>query len=316
MSDSPASPTPYEVLGVRPDAPLDELRRAYRRLLRETHPDTGGTAAAFQAVQEAWELIGDPEDRARYDRGESVSVDAVAGDSAGGGFSATFHAAGRSASRGSSVRARSYGHPGGRARERFLGLMREWMGRGTDDRDPYDPALVRSAPREIRRLLAEALAEEATARAVSGLGIGFTIWNDVAVHPSTDAKLDHIVLGPAGLFAVRSADWGGRVKLAKGELAGADIAPGEEPFHDLYRAAKSFGRQAGVRFTGYIVVVPDADLNVPYDVIRRGRLAGAMVVRRSLLPRVLRDGANAAGRESVDRAFELRTRLQEAVRFV
>ena len=94
MSDSPASPTPYEVLGVRPDATHDELRRAYRRLLRETHPDTGGTAAAFQAVQEAWELIGDPEDRARYDRGESISVDAVAGDSAGGGFSATFHAAG------------------------------------------------------------------------------------------------------------------------------------------------------------------------------------------------------------------------------
>lgn len=316
MSDSPASPTPYEVLGVRPDATHDELRRAYRRLLRETHPDTGGTAAAFQAVQEAWELIGDPEDRARYDRGESVSVDAVAGDSAGGGFSATFHAASRSSSRGSSVRARSYGHPGGRARERFLGLMREWMGRGTDDRDPYDPALVRSAPREIRRLLAEALAEEATARAVAGLGIGFTIWNDVAVHPSTDAKLDHIVLGPAGLFAVRSADWGGQVKLAKGELTGAGIAPGEEPFHDLYRAAKSFGRQAGVRFTGHIVVVPDADLDVPFDVVRRGRLAGSMVVRRSLLPRVLRDGANAAGRESVDRAFELRTRLQEAVRFV
>jgi curved DNA-binding protein CbpA len=316
MSDSPASPTPYEVLGVRPDATHDELRRAYRRLLRETHPDTGGTAAAFQAVQEAWELIGDPEDRARYDRGESIAVDAVAGDSASGGFSATFHSTARSSSRGATVRARSYGHPGGRARERFLGLMREWMGRGTDDRDPYDPALVRSAPREIRRLLAEALAEEATARAVAGLGIGFTIWNDVAVHPSSDAKLDHIVLGPAGLFAVRSADWGGQVKLAKGELTGADIAPGEEPFHELYRAAKSFGRQAGVRFTGHIVVVPDADLEVPFDVVRRGRLAGSTVVRRSLLPRMLRDGANAAGRESVDRAFELRTRLQEAVRFV
>jgi len=316
MSDSPASPTPYEVLGVRPDATHEELRRAYRRLLRETHPDTGGTAAAFQAVQEAWERIGDPEDRARYDRGESITVDAVAGDSETGGFSATVHTSSRSGSGGATVRARSYGHPGGRARERFLGLMREWMGRGTDDRDPYDPALVRTAPREIRQLLAEALAEEATARAVAGLGIGFTIWNDVAVHPSTDAKIDHIVLGPAGLFAVRSADWGASVKLAKGELTGSGIAPGEEPFHDLYRAAKSFGRQAGVRFTGHIVVVPDADLDVPFDVVRRGRLAGSMVVRRSLLPRVLRDGANAAGRESVDRAFELRTRLQEAVRFV
>src|SRR6478752_1674014 len=111
MSDSPASPTPYEVLGVRPDVSHDELRRAYRRLARETHPDTGGTAAAFQAVQQAWELVGDPEDRARYDRGESVVVDAVAGgyDGAGGGFSATFHAT--RSTRGAAVRARSYGHP-------------------------------------------------------------------------------------------------------------------------------------------------------------------------------------------------------------
>ncbi len=318
MSDSPAAPTPYEVLGVRSTATQEELRRAYRRLARQTHPDTGGTAAAFQAVQEAWELVGDPDDRARYDRGESVVVDAVAGgyDGDGGGFSATFHATRSTRGGGAAVRARRYGHPGGRARERYLALLREWVGRGTELDDPYDPALVRSAPREIRGLLAEALAEEATARAVSGLGIGFTIWNDVAVHPSTDAKIDHIVLGPAGLFALRSADWGAEVKLAKGELVGPGIGPDEEPFHELHRSAKSFGRQAGVRFTTLIVVVPDDALAVPFDVVQRGRLAGSLVVRRSLLPTILRDGASAAGRESVDRAFELRTRLQESVRFV
>ena len=319
MSDSPAAATPYEVLGVSPTVSHDELRRAYRRLLRETHPDTGGTAVRFQAVQEAWELIGDPDDRARYDRGESLTVDAVAGGSAAGGFSATFHPT-RSAARGATVRARSYGHPGGQARERFLTLMREWIGRGSDPVDPYDPALVRVAPREIRLLLAVALAEEATARAVSALGIGFTIWNDVAVHPaasqSTDAKLDHIVLGPAGLFAIRSADWGSEVKLAKGEVVGPGVARDEEPFRELHRAAKSFARHAGVRFTGLIVVVPDDALAVPFDIVQRGRLSGSLLVRRSLLPTVLRDGANAAGRESVDRAFELRPRLQEAIRFV
>ena len=94
------------------------------------------------------------------------------------------------------------------------------------------------------------------------------------------------------------------------------LAHGEEPFHDLYRAAKSFGRQAGVRFTGLIVVVPDDALAVPFDRVERGRLAGSLLVRRSLLPKILRDGASAAGRESLDRAFELRTRLQESVRFV
>ena len=315
MSDSPASATPYEILGVSPSVDQDELRRAYRRLLRETHPDTGGTAARFQAVQSAWELVGDPEDRARYDRGESAYVGDVAAEgTAGGGFSATFHAT-RSQS-GASVRARSYGHPGGQARERYLTLIREWAGRGTRLADPYDPGLVRSAPFEIRRLLAVALAEEATARAVSGLGIGFTIWNDVAVHPRSDAKLDHIVLGPAGLFAIRSADWGREVKLSKGELVGPGIAHDEEPFHELHRDAKTFSRQAGVRFTGLIIVVPDDALAVPNDRIERGRLGGSVVLRRSLLPQVLRNGSGGAGRESVDRAFELRTRLQEIVRFV
>jgi curved DNA-binding protein CbpA len=316
MSDSPLSPSPYEVLGVPASVTHDELRRAYRRLLRETHPDTGGTASRFQAVQLAWELIGDPEDRARYDRGEAgYSADVADGGSGGTGFSATFHAT-RSQSRGATVRARSYGHPGGQARERYLTLMREWVGRGTELDDPYDSALVRSAPREIRLLLAVALAEEATARAVTGLGIGFTIWNDVAVHPRSDAKLDHVVLGPAGLFAIRSADWGGEVKLAKGDIVGPTVDRDEEPFHDLLRDAKTFSRQVGVRFTSLIVVVPDDALAVPYDRIERGRLAGSLLVRRSLLPQVLRNGANDAGRESVDRAFELRTRLQESIRFV
>jgi hypothetical protein len=194
--------------------------------------------------------------------------------------------------------------------------MREWVGRGRELADPYDPALVRSAPREIRALLAKALAEEATARAVSGLGIGFTIWNDVAVHPKSDSKLDHIVLGPAGLFAVRSEDWGSEVKLSKGEIVGAGIADDEEPFHELHRDAKTFSRYVGVRFTGLIIVVPDSALVVPYDRVQRGRLAGALLIRRSLLPQVLRNGASGAERQSVDRVFDLRTRLQESIRFV
>jgi hypothetical protein len=62
-----AEPTPYEVLGVGVGASYAELRRAHRRLLRETHPDTGGSAVRFYAVHCAWQLIGDPADRAAYD---------------------------------------------------------------------------------------------------------------------------------------------------------------------------------------------------------------------------------------------------------
>ncbi|MGB4777734.1 DnaJ domain-containing protein, partial [Microbacterium sp.] len=55
MFDSPLSASAYEVLGVAPDAADDDLRRAYRLRLRQTHPDTGGDAARFVRVQRAWE---------------------------------------------------------------------------------------------------------------------------------------------------------------------------------------------------------------------------------------------------------------------
>src|SRR5690606_32915454 len=108
---------------------------------------------------------------------------------------------------------------------------------GVDLDDPYEPALVHSAPRGIRRLLAEAIAEESTARAVSSLGIGYTIWNDVATSSPAhgDTKIDHIVLGPAGLFAIRSQDWGSEVRVRRGELVGEGLAEGERPFRELSR---------------------------------------------------------------------------------
>src|SRR6188472_3019058 len=67
MSESPAAASPYEVLGVSPSVTDEELRRAYRLKLRQSHPDVGGSAASFHAVQVAWERIGSPESRAAYD---------------------------------------------------------------------------------------------------------------------------------------------------------------------------------------------------------------------------------------------------------
>ncbi|MES1169491.1 MAG: DnaJ domain-containing protein, partial [Leifsonia sp.] len=60
MPESPLTSSPYAVLGIATDASSTELRRAYRRRLRETHPDTGGAAEQFDAVQRAWEQIGTP----------------------------------------------------------------------------------------------------------------------------------------------------------------------------------------------------------------------------------------------------------------
>src|ERR1700748_516098 len=159
VTDSPIAATPYEVLGVSVSATEDELRRAYRRRLRETHPDTGGVAAEFTAVQLAWEKIGTRAARSQYDAGHSRSTNHV-----------TFEAQQSAPRRDTRPGARSYGHPGGWRRERFLALIHEWAGRGAELRNPYDPVVVRSAPRDIRHILADALAEEATARELGQLG--------------------------------------------------------------------------------------------------------------------------------------------------
>lgn len=58
---------PYAVLGVARDADQATIHTAYRVAVRRTHPDAGGSAAAFEAVQEAYDLLADPARRRAWD---------------------------------------------------------------------------------------------------------------------------------------------------------------------------------------------------------------------------------------------------------
>ena len=65
---------PYEVLGVKKTASAEEIKKAYRKIVKESHPDLnpGDTAGEerFKAAAAAYDLLKDPEQRARFDRGE------------------------------------------------------------------------------------------------------------------------------------------------------------------------------------------------------------------------------------------------------
>jgi curved DNA-binding protein CbpA len=57
----------YEVLQVHPRAESDVIRAAYRVLARKYHPDHGGDRARMIAINDAWDILGDPARRAAYD---------------------------------------------------------------------------------------------------------------------------------------------------------------------------------------------------------------------------------------------------------
>jgi len=80
----------YEVLGVSRTATDDELKKAYRKLAKQYHPDLNPgdktAEAKFKEVNEAYEVLSDKTKRDRYDRYGHAGVDPSYGGGAGGGF--------------------------------------------------------------------------------------------------------------------------------------------------------------------------------------------------------------------------------------
>ena len=58
---------PYETLGVEKDSSPEEIKRAYRRMASQHHPDKGGDKSKFQEIEQAYRVLSDPQQRAQID---------------------------------------------------------------------------------------------------------------------------------------------------------------------------------------------------------------------------------------------------------
>ncbi|MBU1102764.1 molecular chaperone DnaJ [Patescibacteria group bacterium] len=74
----------YKILGISKNASPDEIKRAYRRLAQQFHPDKGGDPEKFKEVNEAYQVLSDPQKRAQYDQFGSTFEQAQAGGAARG----------------------------------------------------------------------------------------------------------------------------------------------------------------------------------------------------------------------------------------
>jgi DnaJ-class molecular chaperone len=77
----------YEVLGISKNATKDEIKKAYKRLAKKHHPDVDKSAGAeqkFKEINEAYQILSDPQKKAAYDRLGHAAFDPSAGSGFGG----------------------------------------------------------------------------------------------------------------------------------------------------------------------------------------------------------------------------------------
>jgi DnaJ-class molecular chaperone len=124
---------PYQILGVSRTASADELRKAFRKIAKTNHPDLNpGDKAAeerFKAANAAYDLLSDPEKRARFDRGE---IDATGQEVPPRGYYRDY-AEGAQGAR--------YRPGGGAGADPFAGMGSGWTSGGSFDPDDLEDIL-------------------------------------------------------------------------------------------------------------------------------------------------------------------------------
>lgn len=104
----------YETLGVSKDADEKVIKKAYRKLAVKHHPDKGGDEQKFKEVSAAYEVLSDPDKRAKYDK---YGLEGISDDGGPGGrsaddiFSMFFGGGGRGGGRGGPRKGEDVNHP-------------------------------------------------------------------------------------------------------------------------------------------------------------------------------------------------------------
>ena len=159
-------PTHYEVLGIAQSASEEEVRQAYRRLVKASHPDLAGDPARFRLLTQAYDVLSDPARRAAYDRRlgrpgpEPLAGPPASGRRRSGWLAVLALAALIVAGEGEDGEPPGAPAPGG-------GRSGEGLGSGTDE-----PAVVGRPPGRIRQHVV-GLGDDPEARRVAGqVGVG------------------------------------------------------------------------------------------------------------------------------------------------
>mmetsp|Transcript_4232 Transcript_4232/g.11722 ORF Transcript_4232/g.11722 Transcript_4232/m.11722 type:complete len:418 (-) Transcript_4232:274-1527(-) len=103
----------YETLGVDKNAEEKQIKKAYRKLAVKHHPDKGGDEAKFKEISAAYEILSDPETRAKYDKYglEGVADDGAPGHGADDLFSMFFGGGSRRGGGGGPRKGENVNHP-------------------------------------------------------------------------------------------------------------------------------------------------------------------------------------------------------------
>lgn len=75
----------YKILGIPKDSTGDQVKKAYRKLALQHHPDKGGSESKFKEISEAYDVLGDEEKRQSYDQFGKAGMDQNFNPQGGGG---------------------------------------------------------------------------------------------------------------------------------------------------------------------------------------------------------------------------------------